>query len=86
MNIIAKISAENLEGEIKSEEYKFKVEEIGIYEFTNGPSTQEDRTYLNGEAVKYEIKFHNKTMDTIKNATLTIPMPTSAKVGEVTVK
>lgn len=86
MNVIAKISADNIEGEIKSEEYKFKVEEIGKYEFINAPNTQENRTYLNGETVNYEVKFHNKTMDTIKNATLTIPMPTSAKVEQVTVK
>ena len=86
MNVIAKISADNIEGEIKSEEYKFKVEEIGKYEFINAPNTQENRTYLNGETVNYEVRFHNKTMDTIKNATLTIPMPTSAKVEQVTVK
>lgn len=86
MNVIAKVSADNIEGEIKSEEYKFKVEEIGKYEFINAPNTQENRTYLNGETVNYEVKFHNKTMDTIKNATLTIPMPTSAKVEQVTVK
>lgn len=80
INLIVKVVADNIDGEVKSEEYDLKVEDIGIFEFLNGVSTQESRTYLNGEQVTYEIQFHNKTMETVTNSVLTVPLPSGATV------
>ena len=85
INLVVRVAADNIEGEVKSEEYDLKVENIGIFEFMNGVNTQESRTYLNGEQVTYDIKFHNKTTETVANSVLTVPLPTGATVGEVTV-
>ena len=85
IDLIVKVAADNIEGEIKSKEYDLKVENIGIFQFLNGVSTQEARTYLNGEQVTYNVQFHNKTMETVTNSVLTVPLPTGATVGEVKV-
>ena len=86
INLVVKVAADNIDGEIKSEQYDLKVENIGIFEFLNGVNIQEDRTYLNGEQVTYTVQFHNKTLDTITNSVLTVPLPIGATVGDVTVK
>lgn len=85
INLVVKVAADNIDGEIKSNEYDLKVEDIGIFEFFNGVSTQEARTYLNGEQVTYDIQFHNKTMETVTNSVLTVPIPTDATMGDVKV-
>ncbi len=85
INLVVKVAADNIDGEIKSNEYDLKVEDIGIFEFFNGVSTQEARTYLNGEQVTYDIQFHNKTMETVTNSVLTVPIPADATMGDVKV-
>ena len=83
INMVLGVVADNISGEMKSNEYNYTIEEIGPFEFTNTTNTFEDNTYVKGERIEFKTDFYNKSSENMNNAVLTIPIPSGSTVNDV---
>lgn len=87
LNMVVSVIADNLMGEIKSDEYI-----LTFYEgarnitITNTIDAHEDLTYKTGDEFTYFIKINNKEESDIDNCILTVPLPSDSTVTDAYIK
>lgn len=78
------ITADNITGEIKSEEYKLSInEDAKRMELTNtAVDVLEDFTYQTGQSITYRTEIYNQAEEDMNTAVLTIPIPSGSNVTD----
>lgn len=80
---VVRLSAENMNGELKSESYDLNVTK-GDLSVTNIPSKHETNTLKKGDKLQYKVKLANISSDKhLENTTLHVTIPTGIKIEDV---
>lgn len=80
---IARLSAKNMTGEIKSESYNLTIAK-GDLTIVNIPSKHETDVFKKGDKLQYKVKLTNISSDKhLENTTLHVTLPTGIKIEDV---